>query len=313
MKDIGLHVHSFGLRFHFKHVPGFDVFRFMEVASQQGFSGVNISANGPQFRHLGGATPEHLQRVRARLIELDLRAEIDTSGTDPAHLAVMLDVAAAVGADQLRTYTRYSGGTDTLIAETVRDLIAVAPAAEDLKINILLENHEDFRGQDIARILERVDHPRIRALFDYGNSQMVGEDPIDALEAMAPYTTSVHMKDHVVVEHENALYAQGVVMGSGRLPVSEMTDHLYGIGLRRFCFENVWGYTSPIKVASANLPDTEAFSLKHSHSYLDATQLTSGVAVEQERHAFAAAWTWLREDLEAGNYRWATAERETFR
>ena len=63
MKDIELHVHSFGLRFHFKHQPGFDVFRFIEVAAEQGFSGVKISANGPNFRDLGGKSPQHFERV----------------------------------------------------------------------------------------------------------------------------------------------------------------------------------------------------------------------------------------------------------
>ena len=304
MKDIGLHVHSFGLRFHFKHQPGFDVFRFMEVAAEQGFTGVNISANGPHLRDLGGSAPEHLERVGARLIELDLKVELDTSGTDPAHLNALLEVAAAVGADQLRTYTRYTGSTDELVGSTIRDLAAVAPTAEDLKINVLLENHEDFRGSAIAEILGRVDHPRIRALFDYGNSQMVGEDPIEALEAMAPFTTAVHMKDHVVIEHEDRLHVQGVVMGSGRLPVSEMTDHLYGIGLRRFCFENVWGYAAPIRVPADSLPATGAFSLDHVHTYLDANLLAPETAVEQEWDAFSGAWRWLQNDLELGNYRW---------
>src|SRR5688572_28835484 len=99
----------------------------MEIASEQGFSGVNISANGPDFRHLGGGTPDHLARVRERLIELDLKAELDTSGTDPAHLAAMLEIAASIGADQLRTYTRYAGDIDELIERTVADLSAVAP------------------------------------------------------------------------------------------------------------------------------------------------------------------------------------------
>jgi sugar phosphate isomerase/epimerase len=304
LKDIELHVHSFGLRFHFKHQPGFDVFRFIELAAEQGFSGVNISANGPRFRDLGGTSTQHFESVRAKLTESGLKAELDTSGTSPAHLIEMLHVAAAVGADQLRTYTRYSGDEEELIERTVRDLEEVAPAAEELQINILLENHEDFRGSAIAEILGRVDHPRIRALFDYGNSQMVGEDPIEALEAMAPFTSAVHMKDHVVVEHNNALYVQGVVMGSGNLPVSEMTDHLYGTGLRRFCFENVWGYAAPIKVAVDNLPRAEAFSLDHDHPFLDANQLAAEAAVEQEWAAFAEAWRWLRSDLEAGNYRW---------
>jgi sugar phosphate isomerase/epimerase len=313
LKDIELHVHSFGLRFHFKHQPGFDVFRFIEVAAEQGFSGVNISANGPNFRDLGGTSTEHFGSVRAKLTESGMKAELDTSGTAPAHLIELMHVAAAVGADQLRTYTRYSGDEKELIERTVRDLLEVVPAAEDLQINILLENHEDFRGGAIAEILSRVDHPRIRALFDYGNSQMVGEDPIEALEAMAPFTTAVHMKDHVVVAHEDALYVQGVVMGRGNLPVSEMTDLLYGTGLRRFCFENVWGYTAPIKVAADTLPPTKAFSLKHDHAFFDANRLGADAAIEQGWTAFTESWRWLRSDLEAGNYRWGRSERETFR
>lgn len=96
----------------------------------------------------------------------------------------------------------------------MRDLAEVAPTAEEMKINVLLENHEDFRGSAIADILGRVDHPRIKALFDYGNSQMVGEDPIEALEAMAPFT-NVHMKDHVVVMQDNAAHVQGWSWGAG--------------------------------------------------------------------------------------------------
>lgn len=103
LRDIELHLHSFGLRFHFKHQPGFDVLRFIEVASEQGFTGVNISANGPGFRDLGGTTPEHFERVRAKLIDLGMKAELDTSGTAPDYLTAILEVARAVGADQLRT------------------------------------------------------------------------------------------------------------------------------------------------------------------------------------------------------------------
>jgi sugar phosphate isomerase/epimerase len=304
LKDIGLHVHSFGLRFHFKHLRDFDVFRFIEVAAEQGFSGVNISANGPDFRDLGGRSTQHLQSVRAKLMEFGLKAELDTSGTSPAHLVAMLQVAAAVGADQLRTYTRYSGDESELVERTVQDLMEVAPAAEQVQINVLLENHEDFRGSAIAEILGRVDHPRIGALFDYGNSQMVGEDPIEALEAMTPFISAVHMKDHVVVEHDDALYVQGVVMGRGKLPISEMTDHLYGTGLRRFCFESVWGYAAPIKVSPDSLPRTDAFSQEHEHRFLDANRLSAEAAVEEEWAAFTEGWRWLRSDLEAGNYSW---------
>jgi hypothetical protein len=108
----------------------------------------------------------------------------------------------------------------------------------------------------------------------------------------------------VVVEHDNALYVQGVVMGRGKLPISEMTDHLYGTGLRRFCFESVWGYAAPIKVSPDSLPRTDAFSQEHEHRFLDANRLSAEAAVEEEWAAFTEGWRWLRSDLEAGNYSW---------
>ena len=40
--------------------------------------------------------------------------------TAPDHLIAMLNLAAMIGADQLRTYTRYSGTTDELIEKTDR-------------------------------------------------------------------------------------------------------------------------------------------------------------------------------------------------
>ncbi|MGH8927525.1 MAG: sugar phosphate isomerase/epimerase family protein [Acidimicrobiia bacterium] len=307
MKEIELHVHSFGLRFRLRHHPGFDVFRFLEVAAGLGFTGVNISANGPGYRDLGGTSPEHFASVRAKLEELGLRAEVDTSGTDPDHLGELLGVAKAVGADQLRTYTRHLGTRDVIIERTAADLLKVIPAVEETGINVLLENHEDLRGSAIAEILSRIDHGRIRALFDYGNSEMVGEDPWAALEAMAPYTRAVHLKDHVLVRHKGTIRVQGVVLGSGRLPVLAMTDRLYQTGLRRFCFENVWGYTAAIQVDEGDLPTTAPFELDDGNSFLDAGGLGPSEAVEWEWVAFEQSWEWLQNTLTEAGYRWGSA------
>lgn len=73
------------------------------------------------------------------------------------------------------------------------------------------------------------------------------------------------------------------------------------MGVRRFCFENVWGYTAPLLTDPAALPTTRAFSLDHDHRRLDARTLPLAEAVEQERQAFRRGWDWLRAELtEAG-------------
>ncbi|MGF1666223.1 MAG: sugar phosphate isomerase/epimerase family protein [Acidimicrobiia bacterium] len=296
-RSIGMHVHSFSLRFHLRY-EAMNVFDYIDHARAQGFTGVNISANGPGFRDLGGISSAHLASVRQHLTGMP--CEIDTSSTEPEHVQHMLGVATAVGADTLRTYTRHTGDLPDIIERTIGDLVAVGPMAADAGVLVVLENHEDFTGPVIARILAAVDHPSIRALYDYGNSQMVGEDPIAALEAMAPYTARVHAKDHEIVEDHHGRWVQGVPMGAGRLPIIDQTNRLYAAGVRRFCFENVWSYVAPLRAATT--PDTPPFIPREGAVRIDGNLLAPVAAIEQERIAFDQGWSWFRRSLQEAGY-----------
>jgi len=100
-----------------------------------------------------------------------------------------------MGATSLRTYTRHGGTPTQMVAETIQDLSAVMAKAERLGVVVVLENHEDFTGPKLAHIIEAVDHPHLKILYDYGNSQMVLEDPEAALDAVLQHVYSVHVKD----------------------------------------------------------------------------------------------------------------------
>jgi len=295
MKSIEMHIHSFSLRFQFKYRSDFDVFTFISLAKDRGFTGVNISANGLEYRDLGGTTPQHFASVRACLQKHNMACEIDTSDTRVDNLQKMLVVASQLGAERLRVYTKYEATLSEQMEWTVRDLKTIAPEAERLGITIVFENHEDFQGAVISSILGKVDHPRIKALYDYGNSQMVGEDPMQALRAMQPYIDAVHVKDHVVLHSQGQIWVQGVPMGQGLLPIMEQTQALYAGGLRRFCFENVWGYAARFK--AENLPTSAPFSSKHPHSFLNGALLPESEALEQEWQAFESGWQWYQRAL----------------
>ena len=295
MKSIEMHIHSFSLRFQFKYRSDFDVFSFIALARERGFTGVNISANGPGYRDLGGTTPEHFERVRACLQEHNMACEIDTSDTRVENLQKMLLVASQLGAERLRVYTKYQAPLHDQMQWTIRDLRAIAPEAQRLGVTIVFENHEDFQGAVISQILAKVDHPRIKALYDYGNSQMVGEDPLQALQAMQPFIDAVHVKDHVIVNNEGRIWVQGVPMGQGLLPIMVQTQALFEGGLRRFCFENVWGYAAPFKAEV--LPTSVAFSTAHPHGFLNGALLPESEALEQEWRAFESGWQWYQRAL----------------
>jgi len=178
-----------------------------------------------------------------------MKLEVDTSNTAPVHMSEMLKVANRMGATSLRTYTHYRGDIDQMIKKTASDLKEVMDEASDLGIIIVLENHEDFTGPELVKIIELVNHPNLKILYDYGNSQMVLEDPMTALEAVLPHVYSVHFKDHVMIRAEDAgqLTVAGVPVGEGFLPLADLTRRLLFQGLRRFTFENVWAYSAPIQ------------------------------------------------------------------
>jgi len=304
VNPIELHVHSFSMRYHLRHraTTGYDVFAYIDDMASRGFTGVNVSANGAGYRDLCGTDTEHFAAVRAAVVERDMRLELDTSDTRVDNMTTMLRVAAACGADTVRTYTKYDAPLAEVIPWTVRDLRAVAPLAEELGVLVVLENHEDFTGPVLADILDAVDHPSVRALYDYGNSQMVGEDPFDALDAMAPFIARVHAKDHVLLRTSGGPVVQGVTFGTGRLDVLGTTQRLYAAGVRRFCFENVWGYCAPVKVPESTLPTTACFAWDDPARHLLGDRLEPAVAVAQERVAFDDGLAAFHRMLSAGGY-----------
>ena len=166
---VRLALHSFSLEQHFLHKPGFDAFAFLAQADAWGMAGVHLSMNGYNFRCAGGTDPGRLAAIAGDAAARGMFVETDTSGTDPEHLAIMARAARQIGADRLRTYTRHKGEPDAVAAATVADLKAAAPRIADEGVVLLLENHEDFTGAEVARILEAVDHPAVAELYDFGN------------------------------------------------------------------------------------------------------------------------------------------------
>src|SRR6185369_9129480 len=150
MSGIHLFQQSYSYRYHYLHQPGFDVFRFLEIAAAEGFTGVSINANGANYRQLSGTSDAHLREVNQALKRLQLLCDLETSDTAPAHMETLLGVGQAVGAQQLRTYMRHDGSVAETIGRTIADLKIVSHLAEQAQIRVLLENHEDFTGPELA-------------------------------------------------------------------------------------------------------------------------------------------------------------------
>jgi hypothetical protein len=94
-----------------------------------------------------------------------------------------------------------------------------------------------------------------------------------------------------------------VPFGSGRLPLKEITRALYEAGVRRFCYENVWSYTAPIKCAIDALPSTPCFTWDDPSRYLRGDTLQPVDAIAQEKIAFDLGLQAFWDVLEDCGYR----------
>ncbi|MBI3971990.1 MAG: sugar phosphate isomerase/epimerase [Chloroflexi bacterium] len=74
----------------------------------------------------------------------------------------------------------------------------LAPVAEAGGVRLAIENHADYRGYELALVLERVGSPAIGARLDTGNAYCAIEEPVAAAEALARYTFATHIKDEIV-------------------------------------------------------------------------------------------------------------------
>ena len=81
------------------------------------------------------------------------------------------------------------------IDRLVKMLRKAVKVAADYDIKLAIENHIDFNGVEILRLLEEVDSPYLGLNFDTGNFARLLDDPVKAMEKLARYTLATHIKD----------------------------------------------------------------------------------------------------------------------
>lgn len=76
---------------------------------------------------------------------------------------------------------------------------AVSEAASQ-GISLAIENHIDYNSDEILWLIKEVGHPNFGINFDSGNFLRVLDDPVKAMEKLAPYVMATHIKDMLPVK-----------------------------------------------------------------------------------------------------------------
>lgn len=124
--------------------------------------------------------------------------------------------------DRFRTDTPW----DTQRKSTLDVLRHLAPCLRDHDVRIAIETHADLTSGELLEML-RVLGPEVAGVtLDTGNLVMRLEDPLEAVERLAPHVLMTHIKDAVLAFTSRGLCWQARPVGSGILPIPDMLTRL---------------------------------------------------------------------------------------
>ncbi|MEZ5278073.1 MAG: TIM barrel protein [Opitutaceae bacterium] len=234
--------------FHINQAAGdYDVFATLDLLEQWGLQGLQININGPNGRFLGGdpADRRHVQKVRRAIESRGFFVEVGGSGTCLERLEPQLRLAAALGADVLRTLLVFRESAAGTFERTRDEMQAVLPLARELGVRLAFENHEDVKAAELRTFLDGMEDPFVGACLDTGNDLVVYGDPMEAAVLLAPRAISTHIKDQKLIRVGEAVYSVGVPLGTGDLPLRNQLKEILGTGsLDRLLLQDTTGYSS---------------------------------------------------------------------
>jgi sugar phosphate isomerase/epimerase len=104
--------------------------------------------------------------------------------------------------------------------------VVLSPLAEGchhMGLPLGIENHGDYYCSDLVELCQRV--PHLGIFLDTGNTYLIGEAPLPAFHAAAPYVVGTHFKDHHVRPCPDArplhFEVAPSVIGDGDVPLRE--------------------------------------------------------------------------------------------
>jgi sugar phosphate isomerase/epimerase len=232
---MGLAIHSFWVRRDKPLAPEFppigDPLAFIAAAADFGAAGIQIG--------IGVRDADYVQQLRKMLenhrMYLEGVASLPKDTDDVARFDDELRVAKEAGALVVRTVCMNGRRYETfdsaeqfrIFAEQAwKSLQLAEPIAAKHGIRMAVENHKDWRVDEMLGWLKRLSSEHVGVCLDTGNSIALLEEPHEVVEAYAPWTFTTHLKDMGVAEYEDGILLSEVPLGQGFLDLPRVLSTL---------------------------------------------------------------------------------------
>lgn len=198
----------------------------------------SLGAGGVQTR-LGSTDASYGKRVRNYCEENDLYFEAQlTLPRDNAALGEFqsqVKAARIAGATLFRSVNlsgrRYETFSDRqswreFVESSWRSLTLAEPILRKHRVKLALENHKDWRLDEMIQLLDRLSSEFVGVTLDTGNNIALLDDPMQVVSELAPHALAVHLKDMGVTAYDDGFLLGEVPFGSGVLDIKRVVDVL---------------------------------------------------------------------------------------
>lgn len=222
---MGIVVHSYGFRWNSKvessQYPAFhNALDLLNHSQQIGAGGIQVVVKD--------WTSEFAKELRKQADKYGMYIEgsiaLPKGSADSQRFERELMIAREAGIVVQRTvcssgrrYENYH--SQEAFTQLQKDALASLRLAEPIlrkhKIKLGIENHKDWRADELVAMLHQLKSEWIGVTLDFGNSIALLEDPMEVITTLAPYSFSTHVKDMGVEEYPDGFLLSEVAMGKG--------------------------------------------------------------------------------------------------
>jgi 3-oxoisoapionate decarboxylase len=210
-----------------------DGLSFFDYAHDLGADGVQTSVGSLSE----GSTLKIKKRVESvgGYFEGDVRIPNDEKELERFERDIILSKQA--GADLARSFLSGSRRYETwktreafleFRRQSSSRLAMVEPILAKHRFRLAIENHKDFTTAEMVELLDEFHSEWLGVNVDTGNNIALLEDPYEAVERLAPYAFSVHLKDMALQPHDKGFELSEMPCGQGYLDLGRIVDVLIG-------------------------------------------------------------------------------------
>lgn len=230
-QPLGLVIHSYWIRRDKPLVPDFgglaEPIDFLAAAAKVGATGIQTKVSGLDVAAVGklrDTIDRHGMYVEGTI-------SLPKDNADVARFEAEIISSKQAGATVLRTVCmsgrRYevfasSEQFQKFAEQSWKSLTLAEPIAAKHRVRLAVENHKDWRIDEMLGWLKRLSSEYVGVCLDTGNSIALLEEPHAVVEAFAPWTFTTHFKDMAVAESDDGFLLSEVPLGDGFLDLKRI-------------------------------------------------------------------------------------------